>query len=67
MLKLLCSCPCLIDAFVKLHAMDEKISNDFLIGMSKWITHVIKAYLIHELYTINVVEAFITLNWKSLQ
>ena len=31
-LKLLCSCPCLLDAIVELHAMDTKRFDDFLIG-----------------------------------
>ena len=30
--KLLCSCLCLFDASIKLHTMDEKKSNDFLLG-----------------------------------
>jgi hypothetical protein len=33
---------CLFDAFVKLHPMDEKTFNDFLIGKSKRILYVIK-------------------------
>ena len=30
--KLLCSCHCFLHAIVELHAMDEKMFNNFLIG-----------------------------------
>ena len=30
--KLSCSCLCLFDAIVELHAMNDKMFNDFLIG-----------------------------------
>lgn len=63
--KLLCSCLCVFDVVVELHAMDEKMFNDFLIGKWKWFLYVIKAYLINALYFVYVVEAFITLNWKA--
>ena len=42
--------------------MDENLFNEFLIGKVKWSSYVIKAYLIHDLYFIYVVDAFITLN-----
>ena len=50
---------CLFDAIVELYAMDERMFNNFLIGTSKWISYVIKVYLIPDVY---VVKAFITLN-----
>ena len=37
-IKLLWRCLCLFDAIVDLHAMDEKMFNDFLIGKWKWIS-----------------------------
>ena len=49
-----------------LHAMDEKMFNDNLIRKWEYILYVMKAYLIHDLYFVYVVEAFIMLNWKSL-
>jgi hypothetical protein len=58
--KLLCSCLCLLDAIIDLHAMDEKIFNDFFIGKGKWVLYVIN--LISFLYFVYVVEAFITLH-----
>ena len=36
--------------------------KDFLNGKWKWIVHVIKVYLFHDMHFIYVVEAFITLN-----
>ena len=45
---------------------EKKMLNDFLIREWTWILHVIRTYLIHELYFIYVVEAFIILNWKTL-
>ena len=42
--KLLCSCLCFYDAVVELQTMNGKIFNDFLIGKSKWILYVIKAF-----------------------
>ena len=42
--NLLCSCLCLFDAIVELHAMLEVV-HDFLITKWTWILHVIKAYL----------------------
>ena len=60
--KLLCFCLCLFDASVELHLMDENMFNDLLIRKWKWISHVIKAYTIHDLY---VVEAFITSHLKT--
>ena len=38
--KLLCSCLILSNAIAKLHAMDEKIFNDFLIAKWKWVIYV---------------------------
>ena len=46
--------------------MDERMFNDFLVGKWKWVLYVIKAYLIHDLCFVHVVEAFITLNWRAL-
>ena len=46
--------------------MDEKMVNGFLIERWKWSVEVIKAYLIHDLYFVYVVEAFIALKLKSL-
>jgi hypothetical protein len=54
----------LFDAIVELYVMDNKMSIDFLIRKWAYILRVIKAYLIHDLYFVYVVEAFITLNWK---
>ena len=44
------SCLCLFDAIVELHAMGKKIFDDFLSRKRTWISHVIKAYSIHDLY-----------------
>ena len=55
-------CCCLFDVIVELHDVDENLFNDFLIKELAWILHVIKAYLIHDLQVVYVVEAFITLN-----
>ena len=63
--KLLCYCFCLLDSIVKLHAMDEKLLNDFLIGRWEHILYVINAYLNQELHFVHVVKAFITLHWKA--
>ena len=60
--KLLCSCLCLIDVIVELHVVFEKVFNDFVIERQKWIVYVKKAYMIHDLYFVHVVEAFIILN-----
>ena len=46
MAKLLCCCFCLFNVVVELHAMDEKMFNDSLIGKQTWISYVIKAYVI---------------------
>ena len=60
--KLLCSYLCMFDAIVELHAMNEKMFNDFFIGKCKWILYVIKACLIHVYFIIlffaYVVKAF---------
>ena len=53
---------CLLDAIVDLHAMDEKIFDDFLIGKWKWIVHVINTYVIQGLDFVYTVDAFITLH-----
>ena len=45
--------------------MDENKFHNFLIGKWKLIVYVLKAYLFHDLNFVYVVEAFITLNWKS--
>ena len=45
--------------------MVEKMFNDFLFEKWNWISYVIKAYLIHDLYVVKVVEAFIALKWKT--
>ena len=44
--------------------MYDKMFNDLLIAKWKWILHVMKAYLIHDLYIVYVADAFTTLNWK---
>ena len=54
-----------LDAITELHPMDEKMFNDFFIGKWKRFLYVIEAYLIHDFHFVNVVEAFITLNWKA--
>ena len=36
--KLLCSCLCLFEVIVKLHAMDIRMLNDFFIRKWKWIS-----------------------------
>ena len=54
--KWLCSSFCLFDELDELHAMDEKIFNDFLIGKWQWLLDVIKAHLIHDLYFLYVVR-----------
>ena len=43
--KLLCSCLCLFDVIIELHAKDEKIVNNFHTGKLKW-----DSYLTHDLY-----------------
>jgi hypothetical protein len=58
--KLLCSCLCLFDVIVDLHAMDEKAFNDFLIRKSKWISIGNKGLLIHDYCFPYVVEAFLS-------
>ena len=40
--KALCFCLCLLDAIIELHAMDEKMFNDFLMVKVKVDSHVIK-------------------------
>ena len=45
--------------------MDENLFNDFLIGMWKWVVYVIKAYLLHGLYFVYVVEAFIHVGYET--
>ena len=55
----LCSCLCLFDAIVEFHAMDEKSSNDFLIGSESGF------YILFMLLFVYVVEANIKLNWKA--
>ena len=49
---------------IELHAMDEKMLNEFFIRIWTWISHVIKACLIHDIYCVYVVEALVTLNWE---
>ena len=39
--------------------------NDFLIRKGTWILHVIKAYIIHDLNYVYVVETFNTLNGEA--
>ena len=63
--KLLCSCLHLFDVVIELHPVDENMFNDFLIGKWMWIEYVIKACLLHDMYYVYVVEAFITLHWKA--
>ena len=46
--------------------MDEIMVNGFLIEKWKWSLYVIKTYLVHGLYLVYVVEAFIALKLKSL-
>ena len=46
MIKLVCSNLCLFSAIVELHAMAEKLFNDYLIGKWKWILFVIRAYFV---------------------
>ena len=46
--------------------MNEKRLNDFFIGKGKRIVYVIKAYLIQDSYFLYVVEAFITLAFRSI-
>jgi hypothetical protein len=60
-----CSCLCLFDANVEVHAMDEKTFNDFLIEKWRWISSIIKASSIHSSYFVYVVEAFTTLHYKA--
>ena len=55
----------LFDTIVELHAMDDKTLNGFLIEKWKCILRELKAHLIHELYVVYVVEAFIILNWNA--
>ena len=46
----------------ELYVVDENLFNDFLIGKRKWISYVIKAYLIYDIYLVYIVEAFVTKN-----
>ena len=48
-------------AITKLHAMDAKMSKNFLMGKWKWILYVINAQVFFLVY---VMKAFITLNQK---
>lgn len=50
---------CLFVAIVELHVMYEKVFNDVLLE-AKVNSNVIKAYIIHELYFLNVVDLFIS-------
>ena len=56
----------MFDAVVELHAMDEKMFTDFLIGKWRWIVYVTKAYLVCDLTFTYVVEAFVTSDLKAL-
>ena len=49
----------------ELYPMDKNNFNNFLIRGWQWIIHVKKAYSYQYLYFVYVVEAIITLNWKS--
>ena len=62
--KLLCSCLCLMQS-CRLHAMDGKMFNNFLIGKWHWSLYVVNASFILDLYFANVTETFITINWKA--
>ena len=74
MAKLLCICLCLVDAIVELHAMDEKLFNDFfhwkvkveiifsLFNNIYCISYLMKEYLIHDGFLIYAVQVFITVN-----
>ena len=55
----------ILNAIVKLHAIDENTFYDFIIGKWKWIKYAIKAYLKHDLHLIYAVEAFKTLTEKT--
>ena len=63
--NLLCCCLHLFDAIIELHPLKKKAFIKFLIGKSKWIVYVVKAYIFRGSYFVYVEEAFMTLNSKA--
>jgi hypothetical protein len=59
-------CLFVFDAILELHAMDEKMFNDFFNEKWKWSLYVIKAYLIHDLCFVYLVEAFYHIETEKL-
>ena len=54
-------CICLFDAIVDLHAMDDKMLNDFRIGKWKWIFYVRNSYSIWDIYFVYGENYYITM------